>query len=309
MATVLVTGGTGMIGKALTRALVIKGDSVIILTRKIPAVQYGSRVSFAEWDIEKQTIDPATISKTDHIVHLAGANVGARRWTKRYKQEIIDSRVKSSELIIKALKEIPNTVRSVVSSSAIGWYGPDPAIPNPQPFREEDPPFSDFLGETCRKWEGSIEPVTTLGKRLVKLRTGIVLDHHGGALKEFEKPLRFRLATILGSGKQVMSWIQIDDLANLYIYAMENQGMHGVYNAVAPQPVTTRELILELARAKKGNFYIPARVPAFALKLALGEMSIEVLKSATVSSDKIRKEGFTYDYPDLKSLDSYFKGR
>jgi uncharacterized protein (TIGR01777 family) len=309
MATILITGGTGMIGKALTRALIKKGDRVIILTRKIPDLQYGSRVSYALWDLDRMTIDIKAVAEADHIVHLAGANVGEKRWTDKRKKEIVDSRVKSSELLVKALKETPNKVKSVVSSSAVGLYGPDPSVPNPKPFREEDPSNHDFLGETCIKWEASIGPVKDLGKRLVKLRTGIVLDHHGGALREFEKPLRFRFATILGSGKQIISWIQIGDIVNAYIYAMENEQMNGVYNAVGPNPVTNKELILALARAKKGNFYIPMPVPAFALKLALGEMSIEVLKSVTVSCDKLRKAGFTFEYPDLKSLDSYFNGR
>lgn len=309
MATILITGGTGMIGKALTRALINKGDRVIILTRKIPNVHYGSRVSYAVWDLHRMTIDPKAIAEADHIVHLAGANVGEKRWTGKRKKEIVESRVKSSELLIKVLKETPNKVRSVVSASAIGWYGPDPSVPDPKPFREEDPPFNDFLGNTCIKWEASIEPVTGLGKRLVKYRTGIVLDHHGGALREFEKPLRFRVATVLGSGRQMISWIQVEDLVRAYIYAMENEHMNGVYNAVSPHPLTNKELILEIARAKKGTFYIPVRVPAFALKLALGEMSIEVLKSVTVSSDRLRKEGFTFEYPDLKSLHDYLKGR
>lgn len=306
METILITGGTGMIGKALTQALVEKDHKVIILTRKKPAIQYGSRVSYAVWDIKKQTIEADAVAAADHIVHLAGAGVADKRWTAKWKQEIQDSRVKSAELLVKALKEVPNKVRTVLSSSGVGWYGPDPVIPNPHPFEEKDPHYHDFLGETCKLWEDSLEPVTVLGKRLIKFRTGVVLSHYGGALKEFEKPLKFRVAAILGSGKQVMSWIHIDDLAQLYIYAIGNEKMNGVYNAVSPQPAVHKDLVLELARAKKG-FYIPVPVPAFALKLVLGEMSIEVLKSATVSSDKINKEGFRYSYPDLASLRSYFR--
>lgn len=307
MATILITGGTGMIGKALTRALIKRGDRVIILTRKTPNVQYGSRVSYAEWDLYSQKIDQKAVEEADYIVHLAGANVGEKRWTAKRKKEIVDSRVKSSELLVKSLKEIPNKVKAVISSSAIGWYGPDPTVPNPRPFHEEDPPHKDFLGETVRLWEASIEPVASLGKRLVVFRTGIVLDHHGGALREFEKPLRFRLATILGSGKQVVSWIHVEDIVNAYIYAIEKENMKGVYNVVGPHPVTNKELILALAKAKKGSAYIPVPVPAFALKLALGEMSIEVLKSVTVSCDKLRNEGFTFEYPDLKNMHDYFR--
>jgi uncharacterized protein (TIGR01777 family) len=167
---------------------------------------------------------------------LAGAGIADKRWTKKRKKEIRDSRVKSSGLIVKSLSELPNNVKAVVSASAIGWYGADSVIPNPKPFREDDPPDAGFLGETCREWEAGIEPVTGLGKRLVKLRTAIVMSNAGGALKEFKNPLRFGVAPILGNGRQVMSWIHIDDLVRLYIAAIENEKLEGVYNAAAPYP-------------------------------------------------------------------------
>lgn len=307
MATTLITGGTGLIGRALTNALLERNHHVIILTRRIPRMHYGSRVSYALWDIHQQTIDASAIERADHLVHLAGANVGEKRWTKKRKQEIVDSRVKSSELLVKSLRDIPNKIKSVVSASGIGWYGEDPSIPNPRPFVEEDPAAGDFLGQTCFKWEQSIAPVEQPGTRLVILRTGLVLTKNGGVLKEFIKPLRFGLATILGTGKQVVSWIHIDDLVSLYISAMETESMHGVYNAVAPVRVSNRELVLQLARCRNKS-YIAIHVPRFVLKLVLGEMSIEVLKSATVSADKIRGAGFKFKYAAPGNLENYFKG-
>jgi uncharacterized protein (TIGR01777 family) len=308
METVLITGGTGLIGKALTRFLTEKGYKIIIFSRK-PAENrknVSENVSYASWDIKAQTFDRRAIEQADHIIHLAGAGVADKRWSESRKQEILDSRVQGSALLVKAIKETPNKIKTVVSASGIGWYGADPAIPNPKPFVETDEPDKDFLGETCRLWEESIHPVIYFGKRLVKLRTGIVLSREGGAFAEFRKPVKFGVAGIIGSGKQVISWIHIDDICRMYLYALENKSVHGIYNAVAPKPVSNRELTLCLAREQKGPFFVPVHVPTFALKLALGELSVEILKSTTVSSDKIRKSGFDFMYnsiePAVKAL-------
>ena len=289
-----------MIGTALTHALLEKNYKVIILSRQNEGENAESAgLSYARWDLSSQMVDANAIREADFIVHLAGAGIADKRWTKKRKKEIRDSRVKSSGLIVKSLSELPNNVKAVVSASAIGWYGADSVIPNPKPFREDDPPDAGFLGETCREWEAGIEPVTGLGKRLVKLRTAIVMSNAGGALKEFKNPLRFGVAPILGNGRQVMSWIHIDDLVRLYIAAIENEKLEGIYNATAPYPVSNKTFVMRLAQLKKGRFYIPIYVPSFLLKLVLGEMSIEVLKSATISCEKIHATGFTFLYPSI----------
>ena len=301
MATVLITGGTGMIGRRLTQLLTAKGYEVIILSRQPPAADRQSGpVSYANWDVNKQTIDKEAIAKADHIIHLAGAGVADKRWSKKRKQEIVDSRTESSALIVKALAENPNKVKTVVSASAIGWYGADTGKSRQNGFAEEVPADTAFLGNTCRLWEESIDPVKKLGKRLVKLRTGIVLSNEGGAFPAFKKPLKGGLATILGSGKQVISWIHVDDLCRMFIYAIEKEAMNGPYNAVAPHPVTNQYLTIALAKQMRGKFYIPVYVPAFILKIMLGEMSIEVLKAATVSCHKIQLAGFDFTYPTLE---------
>jgi len=301
METVLITGGTGMIGKALTQALIERGFNVIILTRHISNEQKpkNDKLSYAIWDVEKQTIDKNAFAKADYIIHLAGASVAEKRWTKKRKQEIVSSRVDSGKLIADSFKNIPNKVKTVISATAIGWYGPDKN--DGKKFTEGDPSSNDFLGQTCKQWEGAIEPASFLGKRLVKLRIGIVLSNDGGAYPEFKKPLKFGFATILGNGKQIVSWIHIDDLVRAILFAMENEKMEGVYNAVAPHPVSNKELVLEITRMDRGKSYFPVHVPTFALKIRLGEMSIEVLKSATVSSEKIQHAGFIFQYPDLGS--------
>ena len=299
METVLITGGTGMIGKALTQALIERGFHVIILTRNANNKKATSNISFAEWDIQKQTIDKSAFAKADYIIHLAGASVAEKRWTTKRKQEIISSRVDSGKLIVDSLKNLPNKVKTVISATAIGWYGPDKN--DGKKFTELDPSSNDFLGQTCKQWEAAIEPASFLGKRLVKLRIGIVLSNEGGAYPEFKKPLKFSVATILGNGKQIVSWIHIDDLIRAILFAMENESMEGVYNVVTPHPVSNKELVLEIAKEERGRSYIPVHVPTFALKIRLGEMSVEVLKSATVSSEKIQQAGFIFQYPDVGS--------
>ena len=300
MATVLITGGTGLVGKALGHALLEKGYTVIILSRQTNQQSAVANLTYAIWDVEEQTIDKEAVTIADYIIHLAGAGVADKRWTKKRKQEIVLSRVESSKLIVESMKTIPNKVKSVISSSAIGWYGPDSVIPNPQPFTENDPADDSFLGNTCKKWEESIDAVTQSGIRLVKLRTGIVLSKEGGALKEFIKPLKFGIAAILGNGKQIISWIHINDLVSMFIAAIENENMNGVYNAVAPNPVSNKELTLQLVKSRN-KFFIPVHVPSFILKIVLGEMSIEVLKSSTVSCEKIQGTGFTFDFPDIRT--------
>ncbi len=302
MTTVLITGGTGLIGKALTDALVERNYKVIILSReKNGHSPENSNVTYAKWNIKDQTIDRDVIQKTDYIIHLAGAGVGDKRWTEKRKKEIADSRIKSAELLWKICQETPNKIKAVITASGIGWYGEDPVVPNPKPFREDDPADDSFLGNTCKEWEKSAEVFAQLGKRVVKFRTGIVLSKSGGALNEFKKPLKFGIAAILGNGKQVCSWIHIDDLVRLYIMAIEDDNMRGAYNAVAPKPVSNKELTLQLAKTMKGNFFIPVHVPSFVLKVVIGEMSIEVLKSATVSCDKVHYSGFTFLYPSIEA--------
>lgn len=299
MHTVLITGGTGMVGKSLTQLLLDKGYQVIVLTRK-PQVSVVPNLNYAVWDIVKGYIDPLAIKQANTIVHLAGAGVADKRWSKKRKQEIVDSRVKSGALLVKYLTESVHQVKTVVSASAIGWYGPDTEKSLQDGFMETDPADAAFLGDTCKKWEDSVKPLETLGIRLVTLRIGIVLNKQGGALAEFIKPAQFGMATIFGNGKQIVSWIHHFDLCKMIIYTIETITLKGIFNAVSPDPICNQELIIAITKKLRG-FYIPIPVPAIVLKIILGEMSIEILKSAKVSSNKIQLSGFSFDYPKLNA--------
>jgi uncharacterized protein (TIGR01777 family) len=304
MLTILITGGTGTIGTVLTRMLIDSGHRVIVLSRDAPPpASHATRPALQRlnWNPETGTIDPDAIRQADYIVHLAGAGIADRRWSAKRKKVIEESRTKSCDLLVRSLRDIPNKVQAVISISGIGWYGPDPSIPNPRPFEESDPVADDFLGETCRRWEAAIAPVTALGKRLVIVRTGIVLSKVGGALAEFKRPVKFGVAAILGSGRQTVSWIHVEDLCRLFMHAIDNSEWTGVFNGVAPRPVTNRILTLELAKRLKGRYFVPVYVPSFLLRLIVGEMSIEVLKSVTVSAKKTRQSGFQFIYPSFEN--------
>lgn len=285
-------------GRALARHFVASGLRVIICSRNPRKQLSPGPERYAYWDPAKGVLDETALTEADYIVNLAGAGVVDHKWTDAYMQTIRESRLQSGRLIAEALKNKPHHVKAVVNASAIGWYGPDQ--PGRQtPFREEDPASDDFLGETCRAWEASIDPVGAIGVRLIKLRFGIVLAQEGGALAEFMRPLRFGLASVIGNGKQVMSWIGREDLCRMIIFALLESEISGVYNAVSPQPATNEGLNLALAGLMRGKFFLKMHVPAFIIRLILGSRSVEVLKSTTVSADKIRSAGFVFRYPEL----------
>lgn len=301
MAVVLISGGTGLIGSRLSQLLVEKGHEVIILTRNM-AKKRNSSYAFALWNPDEGTMDLDALARADYIVNLAGEGIADKRWSPQRQKVIVESRVKSGQLIVKVLRDNPNKVKAVINASAMGWYGDDALLKNGQKaFTEEMPAAAGFLGETCAAWEASIDQVTELNKRLVKIRVGLVLSREGGALKEFLKPVRLGFAAVLGSGKQMQSWIHIDDVCRIFMYAIENERISGVYNGVAPTPVDHKTLILALAKQMKGSFFITMHVPSFVLKWMLGKMSEELLKGLTVSCDKIRKEGFQFQFPSIES--------
>lgn len=292
--TVLITGGTGTIGHRLTQLLQQEGYTVTWLSR---TGQSTPNVRVFHWDVPKGHLDPQAILTADHVIHLAGAGIADGRWTDERKKEIIDSRTRSTDLLAEALQSGNHHVQSFVASSAIGYYGGDTGD---RPMVETSPAGSDFLAQVTRLWERSVDQVAALGIRTVKLRTGVVLTMEGGALPKLVQPIRLNAGAALGSGQQYISWIHVDDLCRMYLDALRDERWQGVYNAVAPMPVTNAALTRQIAQVL-GKVLILPNVPAFALRLAFGELAVTVLGSSLVINKRVQDEtDFQYQFADLR---------
>ncbi len=288
----LLAGGSGMIGRQLSALLTKQNHKVAWLTRS--KVSQGISYEQYLWDINEKSIDINCLKGIDIIINLAGEGIADKRWTEERKKEIIESRVKSTALLFDLVKNNTNTVRKFISSSAIGFYsdrGDDLMV-------EECLPANDFLGKCCQLWENEVVKFKELKIPEVRIRTGVVLSLKGGALPKILAPAKFGFGAALGSGKQWMSWIHIDDLCKIFIYAAENEMVNGAFNAVAPRPVTNLQFTKTMCEAIKKPFWMP-NVPEFALKLAFGEMSLVVLGSTKCSAEKIEKADFNFQYPQL----------
>jgi len=297
MKTIGVTGGTGFIGHHLTRLLLQRGYNVVIFTRSIKRSRSFKHITYAALDAEKNICDASVLQKLDAVIHLAGAGIADKRWTDKRKQEIVSSRVDGTKYLTTKLRQQAPNCHTFIAASAIGYYGPD--RPGLIPFSEDAPPYTDFLAHTCMMWEHESWALAD-AMRTVILRFGIVLGRESGAFAEFEKPTRFGVAPILGLGTQVISWIEISDLAAILVFALENDKAQGIYNAVAPHPVTNAQMMQAIRLEKKG-IQVPVHISSAILKILLGEMSTEVLKSCTVSNERISSLGFTFQYPDIQT--------
>lgn len=290
---VLITGGTGLVGSRLTELLQQKGYEVRYLSRSPGKANH---VEAFEWDVKKQTIDTKALAGTSYIVNLAGAGVADERWTQERKKVIMASRTRSTALLKDTLRAHPHEVKAVISASGINYYGYDTG----GVWKKEGSRFGDdFLATITKAWEAEADLIAELGIRVAKMRIGMVLSKEGGALEKMKQPIRFGLGVPLGSGHQCISWIHIDDLCRMIIFAIENKNISGAYNAVSPEPVTNKELTKEIGRTLNRPVFLP-KVPAFALKMALGEMASIVLGGVKASSEKITSEGFKFEYPELK---------
>ena len=291
---VLISGGSGFIGRHLTDLLIRNGYTVSILSRS--EKQNQKDIFYYKWDVAKQFIEEESVLKADYIIHLAGENIADKRWTVKRKAAIIDSREKSSQLLYMVLKKHHKKVDAFISASAVGFYG---AVNGAEICTENDAPANDFLGYACQKWEDSIDFIENLNIRTVKIRTGLVMGKNDGFLKKLIPLFKYRLGSALGSGKQYMPWIHVDDLCGIYYQAIIKEEMSGAYNAAVCDNTTNSVFSKTLARIFGYSIWLP-NVPAFVLKMALGEMSKIVLTGRRVSSDKIEQTGFKFKFKNLE---------
>jgi uncharacterized protein (TIGR01777 family) len=292
---VLITGATGLVGQEIVKCCHENKIQVNYLTTNKSKIQNTENYQGFYWNPKIKEIDSNCFKSVDAIIHLAGASV-AKRWTPIYKDKILQSRIESTSLLINALKGETHNIKQVVSASAIGIY-PD-SITN---YYEENynKSSSSFLGQVVKNWELAVDGFAKLGIAVSKIRIGLVLSKNGGALQEIVRPIKYGLGSAFGNGKQWQSWIHIHDLANMFLYVLNNN-LSGVYNGVSPNPVTNKELVKNVAKVLHRPLFMP-NIPKFFMKFILGEMHILLFESQRVSSKKIEDKAFYFEYNYLEN--------
>jgi uncharacterized protein len=290
MNNILITGASGLIGTRLTEMLQQKGYHVTHLGR---SKKSGGVKSFT-WDVDQHQMDEGALQGIDTIIHLAGAGVADKRWTAKRKQEILESRTRSTQLLFDVLKKGNHQVTTVISASAIGYYG----FMSSDELTEDSPAGMDYLANVTRQWEEEVNKIESLSIRVVKIRIGIVLSEKGGALKEMMLPIKLFVGSPLGSGNQYLSWIHIDDLCAMFCKAVDDKNMRGAYNGVGIHPITNRALTRAIAKVLNRPMLLPP-IPGFVLKIIIGEMANIVLGGSKVSASKIQQAGFSFQFDSL----------
>ena len=289
---ILISGGSGLVGSSLIQKLKERGHEINILVRE----NKGNPNEFL-WNIKTQEINEKAFENIDTIIHLAGASIG-KRWTKSYKKEIISSRIDSAKLLLDTAKKLNIHLKSFISASGINYYG---TFTSDKILSEKDGILhQDFLSEVCEKWENAAKEFGEISDRIVCVRTSPVLSKNGGSFQHLKKITDFNLASGIGNGKQWFNWIHLDDLVEIYIKAVENITMNGAYNAVSDEIPKTKVFMKKLAKASE-KLFIPINIPEFLVNIATGEMGEMVLEGTRISNEKIKSEGFEFQFPDLDS--------
>lgn len=294
MQRAVIAGGTGLIGSHLSTLLSGEGWQVVHLTR---GEKKRGKYQLIRWDPESGYCDKDAFLEGDAIIHLAGSNIGKGRWSEARKRDIIRSRTVTGEFLHRLTVGSGITPSVFITASGVNYYGSEISE---RIFTESDPPAGDFLGETCRLWEAAADPFSEAGVRVVKLRTAVVLASSGSALNKMTAPARAGLVVRLGPGNQYFPWIHIEDICNVYYKALTDSTMSGPYNASAPHHVTHDMLMREVARQKGLPVFLP-HVPAWLLRVVLGEMSVLLTTGSRISAERLSGTGFQFRYPDISS--------
>lgn len=295
MATrILVSGGTGSVGILLCEFLTTKGYEVSLLSRK---KRENSKYNTFLWNYKEQFIEDQAFDNCDYIVHLAGAGIADKAWSKAYKNEILESRIETTKLLYKTLAKRNHKVKAIISASAVGYYGQQTSS---KVFEEQDEPGNDFVASVCKQWEQEVRQFDKLGIRRVTMRIGIVLMKKGGALQKMVQPFKMNAGAALGSGKQFIPWIHSTDLIRIIVQSIEDKTMSDVYNCVAPDAIDNLGFSKAISKRLGKKMWLP-KVPGFALKLLLGERAVLLTEGSRVSSDRILRSGFSFKFPDLTS--------
>ena len=292
---VLITGATGLIGSAIVKQCHDKNIIVHYLTTSKHKLKNDPLYKGFYWNPENGEIDSTCFEDVETIINLSGATI-SQRWTKKHKKEILESRIKALTVLRNALSKQNHQVKHLISASGIGAY--PSSLTNY--YDESYPATSEtFLGQVVREWEEAANSFDALGIKIAKLRIGLVLSEKGGALTEMAKPIRYFVGAAFGNGEQWQSWIHINDLAHLFVFVMEHQ-LEGIYNAVAPNPVTNSELTKSIARTLNKPLFLP-NIPKVLMKLILGEMHLLLFESQRVCCKKIENKGFHFKYNNVDS--------
>lgn len=292
--TILITGATGLIGSEIVKQCHKQNFIVHYLTTSKEKLSKEPHYKGFYWLPEKGIIDDQCFKNVNAIINLAGATI-SKRWTSSYKKEVMDSRLQSLQLLKEKLKDLDHEIKHIVSASAIGVY-PDSST---NYYDEDSTVISDtFLGEVVQQWESKVDEFEGLQLTVSKIRIGLVLSDDGGALPQMVSPIKYGVGAPFGTGMQWQSWIHIEDLASIFLYVIQHQ-LEGVYNGVAPNPVTNTDLTKAIAKTLHKPLFLP-NIPKFAMKLILGEMHILLFESQRVCSKKIEEEGFYFEYSNLQ---------
>jgi uncharacterized protein (TIGR01777 family) len=295
MAKILISGGSGLIGKAISKLLIQNNHQVVWLSRE---AGYWEGIQKYKWDWKTNQMDENALQGVDVVINLAGAGIVTKAWTKKYKQEILDSRVKSTNLLIKSIQKNNIHLKSFIGASAVGFYGADMSK---DVFQENSGAGDDFLANTCKKWENAYKPLNRLTDQFVVIRIGIVLDRNGGAYPKMAMPFKLGIGSALGSGKQLLPWIHLEDLCRMFLFFIDQPSLSGTYNAVSSEIASNRYFSELLANSFKKPILLP-NVPIFILKLLLGERHITITRGLIISNQKILNTGFKFIHTELRAV-------